>query len=76
MLTEDGREGDIAKVLRAGGWPILLTHWQSLYSNGLETGLAVLNGIAERIERHLSNQVEWMKCSEIAEKVVREREAL
>lgn len=65
MLTEDG-EGDIPRILAAGGVPVLLTHWQSLYSNGKETGLRVLDVLAERINRLLSDDVEWMTCSEIA----------
>ena len=65
MLTESG-EGDIPRILEAGGTPILLTHWQSLYSNGKETGLRVLDVLAERINRQLGDQVEWKTCSEIA----------
>ncbi len=65
MLTEDG-DGDITRILAAGGTPVLLTHWQSLYSNGKETGLRVLDILAERIEGQLASRVEWMKCSEIA----------
>src|SRR5579872_4830199 len=37
LVTTDGQAGDIAAVMAAGGWPILVTHWQSLFSNGLET---------------------------------------
>src|SRR5437763_1269300 len=43
ILTENGRAGQVRRVLDAGGWPIWVTHWQSLFSNGLETGLAVLD---------------------------------
>lgn len=68
VITEDGASGDILTVLEAGGWPVLLTHWQSLYSNGLETGLAVLDLVGERINRRLSDRVQWMKCSEIADR--------
>jgi len=67
MLTADGRSGQIMDVLKVGGWPIVLTHWQSLFSNGLETGLKVLDELARRIEIHLANRVEWMMCSEVAQ---------
>ena len=56
----------LREVLDAGGWPVLLTHWQSLFSNGLETGLAALDELGRRVREHLSDRVEWMTCSEIA----------
>src|SRR5258708_24978980 len=67
MLTSDGKSGQIIDVLNAGGWPIVLTHWQSLCSNGLETGLAALDELGKRVSENLAAKVEWMKCSEIAE---------
>ncbi len=70
MLSADGQRGDIVDVLNAGGWPIVLTHWQSLYSNGVESGLAVLDRLGKRIEEHLSDQVEWVTCSEMAERTL------
>jgi hypothetical protein len=66
MLTVDGRGGKIVEVLSAGGWPVLLTHWQSLFSNGLETGLAVLDELGQRIHTHLDDRVEWVTCLEMA----------
>ncbi len=52
-------------VLEASGWPVWLTHWQSLWSNGLETGLRILDEAAKRVEEELN--VEWMKCTDVAE---------
>ena len=66
IVTKDGRGGKIRAVLDAGGWPILLTHWQSLFSNGLETGLAVLDEVGRRVKEALAGEVEWKTCSEIA----------
>ena len=66
MLTSDGTSGQIVDALNAGGWPIILTHWQSLWSNGLETGLAVLDELGRRVIENLSDRVRWMTCSEIA----------
>jgi hypothetical protein len=60
MLTEDGRSGKIRRVLDAGGWPVLLTHWQSLFSNGLETGLSVLDELGRRVRATLADEVEWV----------------
>ena len=65
-LAADGQSGGILKVLDAGGWPLLCTHWQSLFSNGLETGLKALDLVGERIEKHLSDRVTWLSSMEIA----------
>jgi hypothetical protein len=66
MLTADGRGGKIRAVLDAGGWPILLTHWQSLFSAGTETGLAVLDELGRRVRAALGNEVHWQTCMELA----------
>jgi hypothetical protein len=67
LLSEDGRTGQIRKVLDAGGWPVILTHWQSLYSNGLLTGLAALHEVGRRVRARLADTCEWMNSSRIAE---------
>lgn len=73
LLTADGRAGKIREVLDAGGWPVILTHWQSLFSNGLETGLAVLDELGRRVGAALGDEVAWASCMELAERTVRER---
>ncbi len=65
ILASDGRGGKIREVLDAGGTPILLTHWQSLFSNGLETGLAALDVVGRRVNETLAGEVEWRTCSEL-----------
>jgi hypothetical protein len=70
MLTADGRGGAIRAVLEAGGWPILMTHWQAFFSNGLETGLAVLDILGQRIADTLADEVEWTSCMEMAERTL------
>ena len=67
IITSDGRDGKIREVLDAGGFPILLTHWQSLFSNGLETGLAALDVVGKRISETLVGEVEWKTCSELVD---------
>jgi len=67
ILTEDGRAGGVRRVLDAGGWPVLLTHWQSLFSNGLGTGLAVLEEVGRRVRESLAEEVSWASCSELQE---------
>jgi hypothetical protein len=66
MLTADGRAGKIREVLDAGGWPVLVTHWQSLFSNGTEAGLVILDELGRRIARTLGEEVEWLSCMEMA----------
>ena len=65
LITADGQSGDILRVLSTGGYPILITHWQSLMSNGLGTGLRVLDEVGRRIALHLHDRVEWMNFEEI-----------
>lgn len=65
-ITADGKGGDVIKILESGGYPLMLTHWQSLHSNGLKTGVKVLAEVCGRINEHLGDRVEWMNMEEIA----------
>lgn len=71
-ITEDGKSGDIIRVLDSGGWPVMLTHWQSLFSNGAETGLRIFDEIGCRVDRNLSDRVEWMRHDQIMQRVLDE----
>ena len=62
--------GEFVRTLASGGYPIILSHWQSLMSNGLRTGLRILDEIASRINSHYSDKVEWMSFEEIMRFVV------
>ena len=70
ILTADGKRGEFVRVLESGGYPIILMHWQGLMSNGLGTGLRVLDELARRINLHYSDKVEWMSFEEIMNFVV------
>jgi hypothetical protein len=74
-ITADGTKGQIINVLNTGGYPIMITHWQSLMSNGLGTGLRVLDEVGARISRHLGDRVEWKSFAEILELVVADKAA-
>jgi len=65
LITHDAKDGEIIRVLETAGYPILVTHWQSLMSNGLGTGLRVLDEIGRRVNEHLSDKVKWMSFEEI-----------
>ena len=75
LISADGQKGSIIDVLNTNGYPILVTHWQSLMSNGLMTGLRALDEIARRINIHLSDRVEWKSFIEIMEMVVADKDA-
>jgi hypothetical protein len=75
LITADGQRGQIPDCLAKGGWPILITHWQSLASNGLFTGLRVLDEVGKRVNAHLSDRVEWKSFEEILHIVVADKES-
>jgi hypothetical protein len=66
LLSADGRTGRVREVFDAGCPIVILSHWQSLYSNGRCAGLAALEMVVERIERTFAGQVRWMRCSQLA----------
>ena len=74
-ITADGTKGQIVDVLNTGGYPIMVTHWQSLMSNGLGTGLRVLDEVGARIARHLGDRVEWKSFAEILALVTADKAA-
>lgn len=74
LITEDGTDGEMIRVLNSGGYPILIAHWQSLMSNGLGTGLKVLDEVGKRIHENLADRVEWMSFEEIMHMVADHRE--
>ena len=74
LITADGTAGEIIDIMAGGGWPILIAHWQSLFSNGLGTGLKALAEVARRVEVHLSGRVTWMSSEEIMNLVLEDPE--
>ena len=53
-ISEDGTTGQFVETLNNGGIPCILTHWPSLFSNGRETGLKVLEMVIQRIYKYYS----------------------
>ena len=70
LISADGKSGQIIDVINTNGYPILVTHWQSIMSNGLGTGIRVLDEVARRINEHISDKVEWMSFEEIMKFVI------
>jgi len=70
LLSPDGRSGRIRQLID-GGYPVvLLTHWQSLYTQGTGLGLEGLRALAERIGKIFADNLEWVSCSELARRFV------
>lgn len=69
LLSADGKSGEIRQMVDGGGWPLMVLHWQSLFSNGLWTGLRVLDEVGRRVEETMSDEVVWCSCSEVCERL-------
>ncbi len=75
LISKDGKSGEIITVLETGGYPILITHWQSLISNGSNVGFKVLEEVCNRIEKRLSDKVEWYSFEEILNLVLNDKKS-
>lgn len=67
LISEDGRTGKLRELCEAGLPMILITHWQSLYSDGRGIGIEGFEYLMERINRVFGKDAEWMNFEEIAE---------
>ena len=70
VVSADGRTGRIRQLIDSGHPLTLLTHWQSLYTQGTGLGLEGLNALMERIQKVFGNSLEWVTCSEMARRYV------
>jgi len=66
LVSNDGRTGRIRQLIESGQPVVLVTHWQSLYTQGTELGLEGLIALAERIQKVFGSSLEWVTCSEMA----------
>ncbi|HLV80660.1 MAG TPA: hypothetical protein VKT32_10275, partial [Chthonomonadaceae bacterium] len=58
--------GRLVELLHGGGPLVLVTHWQSLYSNGSRLGLRTYQEVCARVRALWSDRLAWRKLSEIA----------
>jgi hypothetical protein len=70
LLSADGRTGRIRQLIDSDHPVVLVTHWQSLYTQGTGLGLEGLTTLAERIRSVFGSNVEWVSCSERAKRFV------
>ena len=68
-LTQDGRGGRLTELHAVGTPMVLVTHWQSLFSNGRRTGLRILEEVCRRVDDCWGQQVRWTNCSDLARMV-------
>jgi hypothetical protein len=65
FLTADGQAGRLTELFAGGGPLVMVTHWQSLYSNGSGLGLKTFREVASRVASVFGDKVAWRKLSEI-----------
>lgn len=66
LVSPDGKTGRIHQLIESGFPVVIVTHWQSLYTQGTELGLEGLTVLAERIQKVFGSTFEWVTCSEMA----------
>ena len=69
LLSPDGSRGRIAEVVQHGCPLTILTHWQSLYSDGSCAGLRGLAGLLKQLRKVFGDDLQWSTCSALAEQV-------
>lgn len=69
-ITEDGQAGRIVDLVRAGApYCIFYAHWQGLNpANGV--GWQAFTQVVARIQKHLRNQVAWMRPSDYTQRLL------
>ena len=68
LVSPDGKTGRIRQLIDSGYPVVIVTHWQSLYTQGTGLGLEGLSVLAERIQKVFGTSFEWVTCSEMAKR--------
>lgn len=66
LIDARGERGRLVDLLRTESDLILLTHWQSLYSDGSGLGLRALAEVVDRIDGLLGDRVLWLRADDLA----------
>lgn len=69
LLSNDGT-GRITEIITQNCPVTILTHWQSLYSDGTCAGLWGLELLLGRLRKHYGDDLVWATCSEMAERTM------
>ena len=67
LISEDGRTGKLRELYEENAPLIMITHWQSLYSDGRGIGIEGFEYLMQRINRIFGETTEWMTFEELAE---------
>jgi hypothetical protein len=65
-ITRDGTGGALPRMIANRSTIVMYKHWWSLFDQGRETGLKILREVLSRLRQTHGDQVQWMKCSDIA----------
>lgn len=68
-LSPTGDSGVVSTLIEKKVPVTLLTHWQSLFSEGHATGLRGMQIFLKRLRDHYGDRVRWLRCSELAKTV-------
>ena len=68
LISANGKTGWVRDLYEQGLPITLISHWQSLYSDGRCIGLEGLDFLTQRINKIFGRQVEWMSFAEMAER--------
>jgi len=74
LVSPDGRTGRIKQLMDSGYPVVIVTHWQSLYTQGTGLGLEGFTSLAERIQKVFGSSLEWVTCSELASRYAESQE--
>ncbi len=66
LVSPDGKTGRIRQLMDTGYPVVIVSHWQSLYTQGTALGLEGFASLAERIQKVFGSSLEWVTCSELA----------
>ena len=66
LLSKNGKKGRIRELFDQKIPIVMITHWQSLFSDGRYYGLKGFKMLLQRVKKIFGDKVEWMKCSDLA----------
>jgi len=68
LVSRDGKTGRIRQLIETGFPVVIVTHWQSLFTQGTGLGLDGLIMLSERINSIFGSGIEWISCYELAKR--------
>jgi hypothetical protein len=74
LLSADGLTGRIPELIGQRCPIAILTHWESLYSDGTRAGLRGLDKLLARLSKQYADDVVWTTCSEMAAQAAGQRD--